>query len=180
MKTGIPLTQFQDNYRIAILSAYAIGLHSIESLLPTPIPWLKLGIANIITVITLIAYGMRPALTVTLIRIIITSILNGTFLGPAFMLSLGGGLISTIIMGTILFALPNLFSAIGLSIIGAFSHNITQLFLAYFLFIHKIEAILLITPIIILLGTLTGMFNGIVSELILKNLKILEQKSNNS
>jgi heptaprenyl diphosphate synthase len=172
--------QSQDNYRIAILSAYAIGLHSAESLLPTPIPWLKLGIANIVTVITLIVYGIRPAITVTLIRVILTSLLHGTFLGPAFMLSLGGGMASTLIMGIILYVVPTLFSAIGISVIGALFHNITQLFLAYFLFIQKIEAILLITPLIVLIGTLTGMFNGIVSELILKNLKKYEQKSNNS
>lgn len=172
--------QFQDNYRIAILSAFAIGLHSVESLIPTPIPWFKLGIANIITVITLVVYGIRPAITVTLIRVILTSILNGTFLGPAFILSLGGGLISTLAMGTILYTLPTLFSTIGISIIGAFFHNMTQVFLAYFLFIHRIEATLLIVPFILLLGTLTGMFNGILSEYILQSLKNYEEKSKNS
>jgi heptaprenyl diphosphate synthase len=171
--------QLQDKYRIALLSAYAVGLHSFESLLPTPIPWLKIGFANIITVITLLLYGIRAALMVTLIRVTLSSLITGTFLGPAFILSLGGGITSTFAMGLVFIALPGLFSTIGLSIIGALFHNIAQLFLAYFLFIQRIEAILLIAPAIILLGTLTGVVNGAVSELIMKNLKKFDEKVQN-
>ena len=171
--------QLQDKYRIALLSAYAIGLHGFESLLPTPIPWLRLGFANIITLITLLLYGMRPAIMVTLIRVIVVSLFTGTFLGPAFILSLAAGLISTLAMGSVLFLSPRLFSVVGLSIIGAFFHNITQLFLAYFLFIQRIEAILLITPLILLLGTLTGTVNGVISDMLMKNLKIAVQKIQN-
>jgi len=171
--------QLQDKYRIALLSAYAIGLHGFESLLPTPIPWLRLGLANIITLVTLLLYGMRPAIMVTLIRVIVVSLFTGTFLGPAFVLSLAAGIISTLAMGFALFLTPGLFSAVGLSIIGAFFHNLTQLFLAYFLFIQRIEAILLITPLILFIGTLTGTVNGIISDLLMKNLNIATNKSQN-
>ena len=171
--------QSQDKYRIALLSAYALALHGFESLLPTPIPWLKLGLANIITIITIFLYGIRTAIMVTLIRVILASLFTGTFLGPAFILSLGGGITSTLAMGFFLSVLPRLFSIIGLSIIGALFHNITQLFLAYFLFIQRIEAILLIAPFIILLGTLTGTVNGVVSDLLIKNLKKADEKIQN-
>lgn len=171
--------QLQDKYRIALLSAYALALHGFESLLPTPIPWLKLGLANIITIITIFLYGIRTAIMVTLIRVILASLFTGTFLGPAFILSLGGGITSTLAMGFFLSVLPRLFSIIGLSIIGALFHNITQLFLAYFLFIQRIEAILLIAPFIILLGTLTGTVNGVVSDLLIKNLKKADEKIQN-
>jgi uncharacterized membrane protein len=171
--------QLQDKYRIALLSAYAIGLHSFESLLPTPIPWLKLGFANIITLITLVLYGMRPALMVTLIRVIAVSLFTGTFLGPAFILSLGGGIISTVAMGCVLFLSPGLFSVVGISIVGAFFHNISQLVLAYYLFIQRIEAILLISPLILLLGTLTGAVNGIISDMLIRSLKNFQQKAQN-
>jgi heptaprenyl diphosphate synthase len=171
--------ELQDKYRIALLSAYAIGLHGFESLLPTPIPWLRLGLANIITLVTLLLYGMRPAIMVTLIRVIVVSLFTGTFLGPAFVLSLAAGIMSTLAMGSALFLSPGLFSVIGLSIIGAFFHNIIQLVLAYFLFIQRIEAILLITPFILLIGTLTGTVNGIISDILMKNLKIAANKSQN-
>jgi heptaprenyl diphosphate synthase len=171
--------QLQDKYRIALLSAYALALHGFESLLPTPIPWLRFGLANIITLITLFLYGIRAAIMVTLIRVILSSIFTGTFLGPAFILSLGGGVASTLAMGFVLSITPRLFSTIGLSLIGAFFHNIAQLFLAYFLFIQRIEAILLISPLIILIGTVTGTVNGVVSDLVIKNLKKTDQKIQN-
>jgi heptaprenyl diphosphate synthase len=169
--------QSQDKYRIALLSAYAIGLSGFENLLPTPIPWLKLGLANIITLTTLLLYGMRPAIMVTLIRVIVVSMFTGTFLGPAFILSLSSGLMSTAAMGVVSSFMPRIFSAIGISIVGAFFHNLTQLFLAYFLFIRRIEAILLITPFIILLGTLTGAVNGIISDMLIRSLKTAGQKA---
>lgn len=171
--------QSLDKYRIALLAAYALALHGFESLLPTPIPWLRLGLANIITLATLVLYGLRPAIMVTLIRVVLASLFTGTFLGPAFVLSLGGGISSTLVMGLMMSTLPRLFSIIGISIIGALVHNIAQLLLAYFLFIGRIEAILLISPLIVFLGTLTGAVNGAVSDLLIKGLKISAQKIQN-
>jgi heptaprenyl diphosphate synthase len=109
---------------------------------------------------------------VTLIRVTLSSLFTGTFLGPAFILSLGGGITSTLVMGFVVSIAPGLFSVIGLSIIGALFHNLAQLLLAYFLLIQRIEAILLISPLIVLFGTLTGAVNGVVSDLVVRNLKI--------
>ena len=171
--------QLQDKYRIALLSAYALGLHGFETLLPSPIPWMRLGLANIITITALFLYGTRAAVMVTLIRVVLGSLFAGTFPGPGFILSLGGGLASTLAMASIFSLAPRLFSAVGLSIVGALFHNIVQLVIAYFLFIQKIEAVLLITPLMIMLGTLTGTVNGVVSELLIKNLKNSHEKLQN-
>jgi heptaprenyl diphosphate synthase len=169
--------QLQDKYRIAVLSAYALSLHAFESLLPTPIPWLRLGLANIITLVALVLYGFRTAMTVTLIRVILGSIFMGTFLGPSFMLSFSGGVASTAAMGLAYVTLGNVFGPVGLSLVGAFFHNVAQLTLAYFLFIQRVEAVLFITPVIILIGTLTGVANGAVSGLLIK--KILQKNGEN-
>lgn len=163
--------QPQDKYRIALLSAYAIAIHSFESLLPTPIPWLKLGIANIITLATLVLYGFRPAMMITLIRVILSSIFIGTFLGPGFIMSFGGGVTSTLAMGIVFTLLPRLFGPIGLSLIGALFHNIAQLFLAYILFVQKIEPILMVSPVLILLGTITGVVNGFIAAMLIKSIQ---------
>jgi heptaprenyl diphosphate synthase len=162
--------QLADKYRIAILSAYALALHGFESLLPSPIPWLKFGLANIITLVALILYGFRTALMVTLIRVVLASIFIGTFLGPAFILSAGGGIASIAAMGISLRLFRTLFGPVGLSLIGALFHNLAQLFLAYFLFIRRFEAVLLISPLILLAGSLTGVINGLVSDILIKNL----------
>jgi heptaprenyl diphosphate synthase len=157
-----------ENFYIALLAAYAIGLHSIEALVPTPIPWLRFGFANIITLTTIILYGLKAGMTVTIIRVFIGSLFTGTFLGPGFVLSLGGGIASTLTMWAARDFLGRLFSPLGLSIIGALAHNLAQLYLANLFFIQRIEAILFITPIIVLLGTITGALNGVVTGLIIK------------
>jgi heptaprenyl diphosphate synthase len=171
--------QLQNKYHLAVLSAFALGMHGFESLLPSPIPWLKIGLANIITLITLILYGLQSAMIVTLIRVTLASLITGTFLGPAFMLSFSGGVASTLAMGAVFSFSPRLFSTIGLSVIGALFHNITQLCLAYFLFVQRLEAILIITPVIVLIGTITGTANGLISEIIIQNLKKNSEKVQN-
>ena len=164
-----------ETLHIALLSAYAVGLHSIEALIPTPVPWLRLGLANIITLTTLYLYGLRAGMIVTLTRVVIRSLLAGTFLGPAFVMSLGGGVASTLVMWLLKVIFRRLFSPVSVSIFGALTHNIVQLFLAYLLFVRQIEAIIIVSPIILGAGLITGIFNGIVTNLIIK--KIEEKKA---
>jgi heptaprenyl diphosphate synthase len=163
-----------ETIHIALLSAYAVGLHSIEALIPTPIPWLRLGLANIITLTTLYLYGLKAGMTVTLTRVFIRSLLAGTFLGPAFVMSLGGGIASTFVMWGLIALFRKTLGPVSLSIFGALTHNIAQLFLAYILFVRQIEAILLISPVILAAGVISGVFNGIVTNLIIH--KIEEKK----
>lgn len=160
-----------DTLHIALLSAYAVGLHSIEALIPTPVPWLRLGLANIMTLTTLYLYGLKAGMIVTLTRVFIRSLIAGTFLGPAFVMSLGAGITSTFVMWAVKAMVGRFFSPISASFFGALTHNITQLFLAYLLFVKRIEAILLISPFIIVAGIVTGIFNGIVTNLILKKIQ---------
>jgi heptaprenyl diphosphate synthase len=163
--------QSQDKYRIALLSAYALALHGFESLIPMPIPWLRVGLANIIALTTLILFGFKAAMMVTLIRVILASILTGSFLGPGFILSMSGGVSSMIMAGLAFRICPKLFGPVGLSLIGALFHNLSQVFVAYYLFIQKIEPLLMITPFLIFIGAITGFINGLVSDLLIKNLK---------
>jgi heptaprenyl diphosphate synthase len=167
-----------ETIHIALLSAYAVGLHSIEALIPTPIPWLRLGLANIITLTTLYLYGLRAGMTVTLVRVFIRSLLAGTFLGPAFIMSLGGGITSTLVMWTVIVVSRRILGPVGVSITGALTHNVTQLVLAYALFVRQLKAIVLISPFILAAGIITGAFNGIVTNLIIK--KIEEKKNDKS
>jgi heptaprenyl diphosphate synthase len=83
-------------------------------------------------------------------------------------------------MGLVLSLVPGLFGAVGLSLIGALSHNLSQLFLAYLLFIQKIEPVLLITPFLILIGTITGTVNGLAADLLIKGLKNNQESIQNT
>ena len=69
---------------MALMVALGVILHRLEALLPLPTPWVKVRLANLMTLMALIYLGTREAFTVTLLRVILRSILAGTFLGPLF------------------------------------------------------------------------------------------------
>jgi len=163
--------QLQDKQRVAVLSAYALVLHGFEAILPMPVPWLRAGLANIITLVALLLYDFKTAMAVTIIRVTLASMFTGTFLGPAFILSLGGGIASTVAVGLVHAAARNLFGPIGLSLIGSLFHNLAQLSLAGLLFVQRLEPILIISPFILLIGTLTGVVNGTITAVLIRQLK---------
>lgn len=88
--------------------------------------------------------------------------LFGTFPGPAFILSFAGGLASVASMGLFVRLFPGAFSPLGISILGAFFHNLSQLITAWLLFIHRPEPVLLIAPALLLIGTAAGAVNGFI------------------
>jgi heptaprenyl diphosphate synthase len=153
-------------YQIALLVALACILQISESMIPHPIPGLRLGLANMVTLTTLVLLGFRHALEVALIRTILSSLIIGTFMSPGFILSFSAALASTLIMG-LFYWLSGLnarfrFSIIGISIVGAFCHNMVQLFLAYFLLV-KHSGIFVFFPWLSIGALATGWVVGIVA-----------------
>lgn len=153
-------------YQIALLVALACILQISESMIPHPIPGLRLGLANMITLTTLVLLGFRHALEVALIRTILSSLIIGTFMSPGFILSFSAAIASTLIMG-LFYWLSGLnarfrFSIIGISIVGAFCHNMVQLVLAYFLLV-KHSGIFVFFPWLSIGALATGWVVGIVA-----------------
>jgi heptaprenyl diphosphate synthase len=92
----IPVTV--EDRRIAALAAVAIALQVLEAGIPSPIPGVKPGLANIVTLVALLMLGWRAALALTLVRVCAASLLLGTFLSPAFWLSLMGGIAALLVL----------------------------------------------------------------------------------
>ena len=165
--------QNRNNYTTALFVALACVLQISESLIPHPIPGLRLGLANILTLTALIMLGFRAALEITLMRTILSSFITGTFMSPGFILSFSGAVISTMIMGLLLRLsdrYPNYgFSLIGISIAGAFTHNMVQLCLAYFILIRH-SGIFLFFPWLsigaVVMGYLVGITAGGVCRIL--------------
>jgi heptaprenyl diphosphate synthase len=155
--------------RIAVLSAMAIAIHSIESLVPMPVPWLRIGFSNVISLIAFISFGFKTAMAITITRVFVSAMLIGTFPGPAFVLSLSGGILSTSALA--MASIVPFFGITGLSIVSAFFHVIGQLSVAYYLFIKQPEAVIAIAPLLALMATFTGAINGGIAGLILTKLK---------
>jgi len=164
----IEIQTTRDDYRIAWFTALAITIHILESSLPSLIPGMKLGLANIVTIVVLFLYGWRMAVWVTLLRVLIGSIIIGTFLSPTFILSFSGALCSIIALSA--FRLPVNLSPIGISVLAAVAHILGQFYVAYSLFIPHHDLLLLL-PILMTLALIVGLVNGIISNKLLKSIR---------
>ncbi len=164
----------RDIYRIASLVAIACVLQIAESLIPNPIPGVRLGLANMITLVTMADLGFASAMEVAVLRTVVSSLVLGSFLTPGFMLSFFSAVASTGVMWVFLrfsVTFPAWgFSLIGISIASAVAHNATQLFLAYFLMIRH-KSIFYFAPWLVISGVLMGWFTGLVAAEVLKRLK---------
>ena len=72
--------------RIGVLSACAVAAYVFESFIPVPVPWARIGLSNIVVVITLFGFGLREALLVTLVRIVAGNLLLGVMMSPSFVM----------------------------------------------------------------------------------------------
>lgn len=155
--------------QLSLLIACAIVLHIIETMLPVIqiffLPGVKLGLANIITLLALIIFGFRESVSVVALRSILASLLIGTFFSVTFFLSLAGALGSSMVMGIIYTLGKNYFSIVVISVLGAIFHNISQLLLASVL-ISQIE-IFVYLPYLLLFSVPTGLFVGLVVKYLL-------------
>ncbi|GJL79134.1 MAG: hypothetical protein NPINA01_21230 [Nitrospinaceae bacterium] len=150
---------------MALMVALGVILHRVEALLPLPTPWIKLGLANIMTLLALVFLGFKEALIVTALRVFLGSIIGGTFLGPTFFLSLTGGLAATFLMALVYGRGQGPFSMIGVSIAGAYAHILAVTFCVYFMFIPQ-EAFLKLLPVFLSLALVSGLLTGIAANIL--------------
>ena len=157
-----------------ILTAGAIVIGIIESFIPSiGIPGVKLGLANIIILITLYELGILEALFINLARVFIVGLLRGTIFTMGFFMSLTGAIFSLGIM-ILLHLLTKKFSIVGVSVIGALFHVFGQILVAW-LFLNT-PYILFYLPVIAISAIITGVFVGIIANLVIKTKVIKKQK----
>ncbi|MCP4700389.1 MAG: Gx transporter family protein, partial [Gammaproteobacteria bacterium] len=137
----------RDDHRIAWLTALAISIHVAEAALPSPLPGVKPGLANIVTIAVLLRFGWRMAAWVSLLRVLAGSLLIGTFLSPTFMLSLGGAVASIVISGVFTRLPGKGCGPLGFSLVAALGHMAAQFWIAYCLFIPHPGLFSLLPPL---------------------------------
>lgn len=157
--------------RLALLSAVGLILFVFEAHIPRPLPWMKLGLGNVASLLGLFWYGIRGAMAVTLVRLLLGPLLLGTLLTPAFLFSAGGGLASLGVMAVVYRYGSPAFSVIGISVWGALAHNMAQLLLAYVVLIRRGEVVILM-PMLLLSSVVTGVLTGVLAYLVLDRLQI--------
>ncbi len=156
------------DHQIAQLSAIAIGLSLIESLLPSPMPGVKPGIANIITLYAMYRFNFRTAIWVSILRVFATSLILGQFLSPTFMLSLAGSLLSLLTLYFSIKLPSRFFSPIGLSVLSSFAHITGQLLLVR-LWLIPHASIYYLIPIYSAAALAFGLINGWITYRLLKH-----------
>ena len=150
---------------LSLLVALAIALRGLEALIPNPLPWVRIGLANIMTLLAILLFGLKAGMLLTVLRVLMASLMFGTFLSPPFLISLISGIASTTVMGLSDRYGKRMFSPIGLSVLGAVTHNTVQLLVAYALIIRQVH-IFYLFPVLAFIGILTGCFNGRVVVMI--------------
>ena len=149
---------------IAMMITLATLMASVETLVQSPLPFLRLGLANGVTLLVLKWYGFRSGLLVTLTRIVLAGLITGRLFQPVFLLSFSGGLSAALIMALFMPLEDRWFSLIGISILGAFFHNLAQLAAASLL-IHRFIGTGIL-PVVFLATLVTGSLIGYFAVLI--------------
>ena len=159
-----------DTRKMTLLSAIiavAMILSYVESLIPAfvAIPGVKMGFSNIATVFTLYTLGWPYAICVSVVRVLLSTLLFGN--AAALIYSLFGAAFALISM--ILLHRTNIFSAIGVSVVGALAHNAGQI-LAVCLVMNNSALAYYIFPLIIS-GTISGIIIGVIAGMLTERLK---------
>lgn len=146
---------------LGLLTSQALVLHYIEGFIPILAPGAKLGLANIITMVTLVLFGFKEAMVIVIIRSFLGPLLGGSVTGIIY--SLAGGILSSIVMAILYLRFKEYFTFMGISTAGAVFHNLGQLLTASWLF-NTMGILYTYLPILMVAAVLTGYFNGLISR----------------
>lgn len=160
--------------RLSLLLALSVVINLIEVFIPIfsgIVPGLKLGLANIVILFVLISYGFKDALYLSILRVILVGILRTGLFSVSFFFSLGGALLSIIMM--YLSSRYTKLSVIGISITGSIFHSIGQIVISM-LFLD-VTTMLYYLPLLLLFSIPTGIITGILSNQLIKSFKEIDK-----
>lgn len=167
-KTGKRVATYGMLISLAFIFSYLEAIIPI----PIPIPGVKLGLANLVTIVGLYTVGARGTAAISLIRIVLVGCTFGNLFGMAY--GLAGGALSLFLM--IFFRKTNWFGQVGVSIIGGIGHNIGQLAVAAL--VTETAGVFYYLPFLMAAGTVAGgvigLLGGLVTERIGKFVENIE------
>lgn len=176
MLEGIkPLIQQPTNLKkltyISALIALGIVLNFLEPPIFSFIPGIRIGFANIVSVLGLFMFGEWDAIAIAFFRTILGAVIKGSLNPIQFGTSFTGGIFAATTMALAYKFFKKHFSIVGISIIGGISNNLAQFFVV--IAITKNNAFWYYLPLLLLFGGLSGWIIGILSQLIYNKLKTI-------
>src|SRR5699024_12856815 len=125
---------------LALLSAIAIVLHTVEAAIPVPLPvGAKLGLANIISLVVIHLYGIKEMFIVNIFRVLVSSLLTGIFMQNPFFISCGGVFLSSLALAIIYKFIYLLM--VSKSIVSSIYHNIDIILVVVFIYSYSILSV---------------------------------------
>lgn len=148
---------------IIILVTNAILISFLESFIPipVPVPGVKLGLGNIITMIGIAFLGLNDVLFIVALRCLVVAILTRGVVMLAF--SLSGGILSALVMWFLYKKASKFFSVKGISMAGAIVHSTAQVVVASLILGQGI--VLFYLPVLFISSIITGFITGKIGEL---------------
>lgn len=165
-RSVIELEITAEDRRVAWLASAAVALSLVDAAIPSPLPGVKPGLANIVTLIVLIRHGWATAVWVSGLRVLAASLIFGYFLAPGFFLSLAGASLSLLTLGLVYRLPARWFGPVSLSVFAAFSHIGGQLLLARAWLIPH-DGVFLLTPLFAAAALVFGTINGLIAAKLL-------------
>ena len=155
---------------LSVLVSAGLALSGLESGIPLPItfPGAKLGLSNMVVLITLVVFGFKDGITVAMLKSIVLMLVTGSV--SSFMYSFAGAVLSCMAMYIGYKYFSNIFSLIGVSILGAVAHNFAQVSVATII-MNNIR-IYTYLPFLMLMSLFSGYFVGLASTYIIKNMRV--------
>ena len=156
---------------MGLLTAVALIIFVIEAQIPplVPVPGVKLGLANIVTVYAMFALGPRDTFMILMVRIVLGSVFAGSLMSMLF--SLGGGICCFLVM----LLLRRILSQDQIwicSVIGAMAHGIGQM--AVTVAVYRTGQLLIYLPVLMLSGMIAGAFTGMCAQLVVERMKSIK------
>ena len=158
----------ENREEIYLIALVLLGLYLslVENIIPKPFPWMKIGLSNIAILIALEKFNSKMAIQAILLRVFIQALMLGTLFTPNFIISFSAGLISTLFM-IFLYKFRKYLSLVSISCISAFTHNVLQLIVVYFLMFRNIslniKSIIVFIVVFLFLGVVMGLITGIIA-----------------
>lgn len=162
----LTLRATREDHRIAALAALAITIQIAEAALPSPLPGVKPGLANVITLVVLVRLGWGAAFQVALLRVLGASLLLGTFGSPAFVLSLSGALAAAASMGATRF-LPAT-GPVGIGAVSGLAHMTGQFLVAWF-WLLPVPGLVRLLPVLLSFALAFGILSGMIASMLLQD-----------
>ncbi|NMD71546.1 Gx transporter family protein [Bacillus sp. DNRA2] len=148
---------------IVILVTNAILISFLEAFIPipVPVPGVKLGLGNIITMIGIAFLELKDVIFIVVVRCLVVAILTRGVTMLAF--SLSGGILSALVMWFLYKKLNKYFSIKGISMAGAIVHSTAQIIVASIILGQTV--VIFYLPILLISSVITGFITGKIGEL---------------